>query len=47
MANGVDACSKKGLHATNVKELILKNVVIKGNVGDDIELAGVDKLEQD
>lgn len=47
MANGVDACSKKGLHATNVKKLILKNVVIKGNVGDDIELAGVDKLEQD
>lgn len=45
MANGVDACSKKGIHATNVKKLILHNVVIKGNVGEDIEVDGVDKLE--
>lgn len=46
MANGVDECSKKGIHATNVKSLILKNVAIKGNVGDDIEVSGVDKIEQ-
>ncbi|MCH5255645.1 MAG: glycoside hydrolase family 28 protein [Lachnospiraceae bacterium] len=47
MANGVDACSKKGIHATNVKRLILDNVIIRGNVGDDLELDGVDKFEQD
>ncbi|MCH5249057.1 MAG: glycoside hydrolase family 28 protein [Lachnospiraceae bacterium] len=47
MANGVDACSKKGIHATNVKRLILDNVLIKGNVGDDLELNGIDKFEQD
>ncbi len=46
MANGVDACSKKGIHATNVKKLILDNVNIVGNVGDDVEVDGVDKLEQ-
>ena len=45
MANGVDACSKKGIHATNVKKLILENVSIVGNVGDDLETDGVDKLE--
>lgn len=46
MANGVDACSKKGIHATNVKKLILDNVVIEGHVGDDVELSGVNEVER-
>lgn len=44
MSNGVDACSKKGIHATNVRQLILDNVVIEGNVGEPIELEGVDEV---
>ena len=44
MSNGVDACSKKGIHATNVKQLILDRVVIEGNVGEPIELDGVDEV---
>lgn len=44
MSNGVDACSKKGIHATNVRQLILDNVVIEGNVGEPIELQGVDEV---
>ena len=46
MTNGVEPCTKKGLHATNVEKLILDNVVIEGVVGETLELQGVDKLEQ-
>ncbi len=46
MSNGVEMCSKKGLHATNVKHLILDHVVIEGNVGEVLELQGVDTIEQ-
>ena len=46
MTNGVEPCTKRGLHATNVEKLILKNVVIEGVEGETLELQGVDKLEQ-
>lgn len=46
MSGGVDACSRKGLHAANVKQLILDNVTIKGNVGETLELQGVETVEQ-
>lgn len=46
MSNGVEPCSKRGLHATNVKELVLENVVIEGAIGEVLELDGVDKLEK-
>ena len=46
MSAGVEACSKKGIHAVNVKQLILDNVVIEGAVGELLELQGVDELEQ-
>ena len=46
MSNGVEPCTKRGLHATNVEKLILDNVVIEGVVGETLELQGVDKLEQ-
>ena len=46
MTNGVEPCTKRGLHATNVEKLILDNVVIEGVVGETLELQGVDKLEQ-
>ena len=47
MTNGVEPCTKRGLHATNVEKLILDNVVIEGVVGETLELQGVDKLEQE
>lgn len=46
MSNGVEPCTKRGLHATNVEKLILENVVIEGAIGETLELQGVDKLEQ-
>ncbi|MBD5452877.1 MAG: glycoside hydrolase family 28 protein [Lachnospiraceae bacterium] len=46
MTNGVEPCTKRGLHATNVEKLILDNVAIEGVVGETLELQGVDKLEQ-
>ena len=46
MSNGVEACSKKGIHAVNVRQLILDRVVIEGNVGEPIELEGVDQVKK-
>ena len=46
MSNGVEPCTKRGLHATNVEKLILDSVVIEGVVGETLELQGVDKLER-
>ena len=42
----MEACSKKGIHAVNVKQLILENVVIEGAVGEPLELTGVEELKQ-
>lgn len=44
MSDGVEPCSKKGIHAVNVKRLILENVVIEGVVGEALELTGVEEL---
>ncbi|MCM1173681.1 MAG: glycoside hydrolase family 28 protein [Blautia sp.] len=46
MSDGVDPCSKKGIHAVNVKKLILDNVTIEGAEGELLELQGVEELEQ-
>lgn len=46
MSAGVEACSKKGIHAVNVKQLILENVVIEGALGEPLELEGVEELKQ-
>ncbi len=47
MSVGVDACSKKGIFARNVKKLVLKNVSITGNEGEKIETIGVDEIYED
>lgn len=44
MSNGVDACSKKGLYARNVKKLVLENVQIEGYIGEEMELHEVDEV---
>lgn len=46
MSNGVDACSKKGLYARNVKRLVLENVQIEGSLGEEMELHEVDEVVQ-
>lgn len=46
MSNGVEACSKKGIHAVNVQQLILDGVVIEGHIGEAIEINGVDQIER-
>lgn len=46
MSNGVEACSKKGIHAANVRQLILDGVVIEGHIGEDVETNGVDQIER-
>ncbi len=45
MLNGVDACVKKGVFAGNIKKLVLENVSISGQDGDEIQKAGVDTVE--
>ena len=44
MSNGVDACSRKGLFARNVKKMVLENVKIEGCEGEEFELFGVDEI---
>ncbi len=44
MTNGVEACSRKGIHAENVEKLILENVAVEGCDGEDVELSGVEEL---
>ncbi len=46
MSNGVEKSSKRGLFARNVAKLYMENVVIEGQVGEAMELIGVDELEQ-
>lgn len=45
MSAGVEACSKKGIHACNVKKLVLDNVKVEGAEGPSIVEIGVDKVE--
>lgn len=44
MSNGVDACSKKGFYAGNVKKLVLERVEISGCEGEKVELHEVDEV---
>lgn len=46
MSNGVLACSKLGIHAENVSELILDHVSVEGQCGEPFLLSGVDKFIQ-
>lgn len=46
MSNGVEACSKKGIYAANVRQLILDGVVIEGHIGEAVETNGVDRIER-
>ncbi len=46
MAEGVGRCTKKGIHASNVKQLVLENVDIQGHTGEELELSGVEELER-
>lgn len=43
MSEGVEACSKKGIFANNVKKLVLENVSITGQEGEVMTLLGVDE----
>lgn len=43
MSEGVEACSKKGIFANNVKKLVLENVSISGQEGEAMILQGVDE----
>lgn len=44
MSEGVEACSRKGIFANNVKKLTLQNVSISGQDGEAITLSGVEEL---
>jgi len=44
MSEGVEACSKQGLFASNIHELIMENVKIIGQDGEEVELHNVDNM---
>lgn len=44
MSNGVEACSKKGIFAKNIKKLVLSNVNIEGQDGPEMQLEAVDEI---
>lgn len=44
MSNGVEACTKKGIFAKNIKKMILENVTIEGQEGEAIVLESVDEI---
>lgn len=46
MSEGVEASSKRGLFARNVARLTLDRVKIEGQMGEAVELIGVDELEK-
>ena len=45
MSDGVGACSKRGIYASNIKTLVLDHVAIQGCDGRELELDGVDQVE--
>ena len=47
MSEGVEACSKRGIFARNVKKLVLKDVSITGYEGEMTEKIGVDETDED
>lgn len=44
MSAGVEPCSRKGIFANNVKKLVLENVSISGQEGEEMTLLGVDEI---
>ncbi|MCF0131770.1 MAG: glycoside hydrolase family 28 protein [Pseudobutyrivibrio sp.] len=44
MSNGVEVCSKKGIFARNISELVLKNVSVKGQEGQAFIIEDVDRF---
>jgi polygalacturonase len=44
MSDGVEACSKRGIFARNIRKLTLEDVVITGQDGPDIEIESVDEV---
>lgn len=44
MSAGVEPCSRKGIFANNVKKLVLENVSINGQEGEEMTLLGVDEI---
>ena len=47
MSAGVEACSLKGIYASNVKRLVLENVEVTGAAGEALITSGVDEIEKD
>lgn len=43
MSAGIEACSRKGIFANNVKKLVLENVSVNGQEGEEMTLLGVDE----
>ena len=46
MSSGVEECTKKGIFAHNIKELVLENVKIEGQDGELLVTEGIDQLIQ-
>lgn len=46
MSNGVDACTRKGIFARNIKKIVLDNVSIEGQDGDAVILEEVDEINK-
>lgn len=44
MSNGVEACSKKGIFANNVDRLVLKNVTVTGQDGEELTATNVGEI---
>ena len=44
MSNGVEASVKRGIFARNVAKLVMENVTVEGQIGEEVELIGVDEL---
>lgn len=47
MLTGIEPCCRKGIYANNIRQLILKNVVVKGQDGPTFVAEQVDCLERD
>jgi hypothetical protein len=45
MMADVEPCTNKGIYINNVKRLTMKNVTVKGAIGKEMEILGVDREE--
>ena len=44
MLDGIDPCTKMGIFADNIEELVLRDVNIEGQDGEAFTLRNIDKL---